>query len=974
MKRNLLNFEINFSKWIAMIIALLFISQFGNAQTIKGKIIDGSNSESVIDATVIIKGTTNGTVSSKDGTFELTGIVGNSSLEIRFIGYKTQIIDVVLTKGQTLDLGTISLSADELGLNEVVVTGSRRDARTVIKSVVPIDMISSKDVQISGSPQTVEILQNLVPSYTAMKNSITDATDYVRPAQLRGLGPEHVLVLVNGKRRHISAVVHDNEQARGSVNVDMNSIPSSAIDHIEVLRDGAAAQYGSDAVAGVINIVLKKSTDLNVNFSSGMYLSHEDRGYKAGEGLRTLANGSLETDASLSAGNYYNGTRGTPNWTNHTYEKNHTDGKNYIASISKGFNIGDKGSVFVAFQYWKQGKSDRAGLDPEYQYFGTTSTGARTFTNATLDLATTTLDPKEATIDREMWWFGKSEMTDISGFFNASYQINSNIELYAFGGISNREGNGPCFWRQSGSANNVRSIFPDGYMPAVQPKIMDVSVAAGLKGSFGKINYDLSETYGYNDFNFAGTTLNVSLGGYNDISDPTLKARTYFDGGGNKFFQYSTNLDLSTELEMGLASPLNIAFGGEYRNEKYEIYKGEPASYTDGKIMINDGPYVNKVPVVGTQCVSCFNNVDAVKATRSNVAAYLDAEVDVAKSLTIGAAGRFENYSDFGSTLTGKFSTRYEIIKSLAVRGSVSSGFRAPALGQQYYSNTSLQTATNGSLLQTGTFPVSSEIAKKLGAKSLNAEKSVNISAGVTFNIDNLSIAADLYQIDIKDRIILSELFSNPSGKTTFSDYVNTLVPGSGIQQVNYFTNGLNTRTQGIDLVIRYMLEFNKSSNLRFTFAGNFTKTKITNNAEIGTPEKLKPYTSVPLLGPGNQVRMENSAPQSVLNFILKYKYKDFSIQIKPIYYGKIKVAERFLTDDPTSYQTYEGKVLTDLELGYDIMKDLSISLGSNNLLDVYPEKRYKATSHKGRLPYSGYVPYGFMGRYTYLRIAYTLK
>lgn len=981
MKKNLLDSEIHFRKWIVMIFTFLFISQFGHAQTIKGKVTDESSGEPVGSATVILVGTTNGTLCSEDGSFELKGIVGKSTLQISFIGFKTQTIDVVLTDGQTLDVGTISLSLVELMLNDLVVTGSRRDARTVINSTVPIDLISAKDVKISGFPQTVEILQGLVPSYSAMKNSITDATDYVRPAQLRGLGPEHVLVLVNGKRRHISAVVHDNEQARGSVNVDMNSIPSGAIDHIEVLRDGAAAQYGSDAVAGVINIILKETTDLSIDFSTGMNFSHEDRGYKAGENLRqqTLVGGVPadvpETDESLSRGNYLNGTRGTEDWTNYTYEKTHYDGQNFILSASKGFKIGTKGSIFGAFQFWKQGKSDRAGLDPEYQYFGTAANGSSTFTNATLDLLTTTLDPKEATIDREMWWFGKSEMTDLSGFLNGSYEISSNIELYVFGGASKRKGNGPCFWRQPGSANNVRAIFPDGYMPVVEPDILDLSVTAGIKGSLGKVNYDLSETYGHNNFHFGGTTLNVSLGDYDDIADPDLKARTEFDGGGNKFSQYSTNLDMDTQVELGLGSPLNIAWGGEFRNEKYEIYKGEPASYTDGGIRINDGPYSNRVAVVGTQCVSCFNNVDDIEASRYNLAAYLDAEVDIIKPLTIGVAGRFENYSDFGSTLTGKFSARYAIIESLAIRGSISTGFRAPALSQQYYSNTSLQTATNGSLQQTGIYPVSSDVGKALGAQSLKAEESINISAGITFNISKLSIAADFYQIDVDNRIILSELFAGTgTSSTSFAQYMESIVPGQGVTQASYFTNGLNTRTQGIDLVIRYMFEFNKSSNLRLTFAGNITKTEITNEAEIGTPEQLVPYTKVPLLGLANQVRMENSAPNSVVNLMAKYTYKKFSIQVKPIYYGDITVAERFYSDDITTHQTYAGKVLTDLELAFEPIEGLNMALGSNNIFDVYPEKRYKYTSHKGRLPYSGYIPYGFMGRYVYFRIAFTLK
>ena len=877
----------------------------------------------------------------------------------------TQTIEVEVAEGETKQIPPILMQTDALGVNEVIVLGTRREGRTVLESSVPIDIITAKEVEATGYTQTVEVLQSLIPSVNSQKNSITDATDYIRPAQLRGLGAEHVLVLVNGKRRHISSVVHDNEQSRGSVNVDLNSIPPSSIERIEVLRDGAAAQYGSDAIAGVINIVLKKNTDLQVSFNYGQNFSHEKRGYGAGEGLN-----GMNTDETLMSDPYY------LNWVDTTYNKWHYDGQSIVASIAKGVNIG-KGTLHGSFQFWKQGKSSRNGLDPKYQYFA--YNGNDTIMPDGSD--TITYDPREATINRENWWYGKSEMIDYSGFVNFDMPFSSSIGLYAFGGVSRRNGSGPCFWREPLSKNTVRAIHPNGYLPNVRPKMLDLSGAVGIKGLLGTVHYDISQTVGHNDFNFTGHTLNVSLGDYTSISDPELQARTFFEGGGTKFMQWTTNADFSTMFDVGLASDLHVAAGAEFRNESYEIYAGEPAAYTNGEIPVLDGPQQGATAVVGTQCVQSFHALDQVDATRSNWAIYGDFEVDLLQPLTIGAALRYENYSDFGANFNYKFSGRWAVTNKLAIRAAVSTGFRAPGLPQMYYSNRSLQTDDKtGELAQTGTFPVESEMAKAVGAKPLEAEKSTSFSGGITIKESNLSVSIDAYRVYVDDRILLSEKFKgrDSASAAQFTAYLDAVAPNDdykGIQQINYFINGLNTVTDGLDIVLRYLATINENNALRFTYAAGFTRTRLRNESSLDTPEELKPFTDQKLLEHTNLNNIQYATPNTIMNFIINYNYKNFNAMWKGIYYGSLTASERFAGNNPDNDQFYDGQLIHNVEINNTFLNGaLVAAIGANNLLDTYPEKRYKAQAFYGRLPYSGYVPYGFTGRYVYIRLGYTLK
>ena len=408
-------------RFVMLLCALLLLGQqaYGQTITISGKIIDSDSQEPVIGATVLVKETGEGTISDIEGNFSLTLLEGQS-IKITFIGYKpyTSIISA-----GTSNLSVL-LQSDILGLGEVVVLGTRRRDRTVIESSVPIDVVTAKDIAASGFTQTIEILQYLIPSYNAPKPSISDGTDYVRPATLRGLSPDQVLLLVNGKRRHTSALVHVNGTVgRGAAGADLNAIPASAIERIEVLRDGAAAQYGSDAIAGVINLVLKKGTGFDISASYGANITTQDRGYAPGEGL---APGETDADFDAIADGYY-----VKDWYKTSEKINITDGGSLNLHLGKGFKIGEEGSIYLSGQVRLQNRSNRAGIDPRHNYFLKNPDG----TLSQSQDGTRTVDSREASFDRLNHWYGRSELKDFSFFANGDNKLNNGGSFYFFGDL-----------------------------------------------------------------------------------------------------------------------------------------------------------------------------------------------------------------------------------------------------------------------------------------------------------------------------------------------------------------------------------------------------------------------------------------------------------------------------------------------------------------------------------------------------------
>lgn len=920
--------------------------------TVSGTISDDKG-EPLTGVFIEVLNTRSGTVSELDGSYELSLDPGNYTLKFTFLGYSTATNAVAITSGKAVTLN-VNMTEDMLGLDEVIIVGTRTNDRTVTNSTAPVDVIGSRELRANGATQTIQALQMLVPSYNVTKPSITDGSDHFRPATLRGLGPDQVLVLINGKRRHTSALVHVNGTiGRGSTGVDMNAIPASAIERIEVLRDGAAAQYGSDAIAGVINIILKKGTGFDVEATYGSHLTTMERGYAPDEGLY---------DGITNQAIRENGTLFSYDWLDKPEDVKYTDGQRLNLHLGKGFKIGQNGSLYVSGQFRKQGRTNRQGSDVRINYF-TQANGE--------------FDPREASFDRDdNFRYGDAEFLDYSLFLNGDMKAGERSTFYVFGGASYRDGVSGCFYRRARDSRTVRSIYPDGFLPRINARITDLSLGAGLKGTLGENwNFDLSQVVGKDAFAlYMENTHNTSLGGLGQFTfpDPEIRQQTEMYDGTLNFTQATTNFDLTRNFEAGLAAPLSLAIGSEIRYEKYDIEPGEVSSYYDGNAVsggVQDGPSQGNRAAAGCQCFPGWK--DDVSDNRQSFAIYSELETQPVENWTTAVAGRFEYYTDFGPTVNGKVATRLQIAQGLAFRGALSTGFRAPSLGQANYS--AIQTTAFGTtLIETGFFPVNTKIAKALGAKDLDPEKSVNLSGGITFSAINFALTVDAYQINIKDRIILSEQFvgkTGPNGEDLLEQYL--ISQGLSAAQGVYFTNALDTKTQGIDITSRYATGLGQG-RLKLTLSANFNKTEVTNEGEITTPEELKQYSDTPLMSELELNRIQKANPRNVFNFIINYDVSKFTSMLRFVRFGEMTWGD-WNDFGNIVYQDFSPKIVTDLELGYKITDGLSVFVGSNNLLDVYPDKYRKDLAFNGIFQYDGTNPVGFNGRYVYARLAYSL-
>ena len=912
-------------KWRTFVVFLvLFAFSFGvkafaqGSGSIKGVVKDAKTGETLFGANVTIIGTTIGANTDANGEYTLKVPAAHYHVQFSYVGYKTVRFDLDVKAGETVTQN-VAMQNDLIGAQEVVVLGTRAQDRTVVNSPVPIDVITAKDIEQSGFTQTTDLLKALIPSYNAPEASITDGSDHVRPATLRGLNPDQVLVLVNGKRRYTSALVNVNGSVgRGSSGTDLNAIPASAIERIEVLRDGASAQYGSDAIAGVINIILKSKKGFDASASYGEYVTSVPRGYSEAEG-----NIAGETSATFS-------------WDGNNQNASVTDGFSKIVHLGYGFDV-NGGTVYLSGEYRKHNFTDRAGLDPRQQYF--TVNGQP--------------DPREATIGRLNHRFGDADLEDLGVFVNSSIPVAEGAQFYTFGGYSIRNGSSAGFYRRALDDRTVRAIYPSGFLPLIGSKIYDGSIVAGLKGSIGEWVYDAAEAFGGNSFNFSvNNSVNVSLG----TASPTS-----FDAGALKFYQSTSTIDFVRQFDIGTDNPLNFATGAEFRWENYQITAGDPTSYEDGGVKILDGPNAGKSAAAGAQVFPGFSPANAQDQSRTNVGVYVDLENQATAQLTLGAAARFENYSDFGSTVTGKFDARYELVPGVALRAAVSNGFRAPSLSQEYF--TSIATNFIGGVpFELGTFPVNSPTAKALGAKDLTAEKSVNVSGGVTYTDNNFSLTVDGYQINITNRIVLTENFTG----TGIANFLKS--KGINASGGRFFTNALDTKTKGVDITAKYGVSLGNGI-LRLTAAMNFNQTDITNKDQIQTPAELQAITTIPLLGRVEQGRFERGQPLSSWNFQANYSVAEWNFMARAERYGEITL----FNSNPVQDQTFSSVWVVDAEAAYNIMKGLTLGVGVNNLFDQYPDKALKINSFFGILEFSGMSPSGFNGRYVYTRINYSL-
>jgi iron complex outermembrane receptor protein len=783
---------------------------------------------------------------------------------------------------------------DRPDLEEIVVVGTRTAGHNVYESLAPIDLVTPEAIRQSAAiPGEIgAAIQSLVPSFNLPRQSNSNFADVVRPAQLRNLSPDQVLVLVNGKRRHTtSTLTTESKLGKGTSPVDFNSIPVGAIERIEVLRDGAGAQYGSDAIAGVINVVLKD----------------------AAEGGEVQASwGQNRTDFAPTG-------------------RSVNDGDTMFASLNGGFGPGD-GFLNLTAEYRDRDSTLRSG--PDQLPF---------FENQT--------PPNLALIGTQTHKAGDGTMEDLSFMFNTALPLGESLEFYAFGGYSQRDGEGANFFRYPDSFANVPTIFPDGYIPVLEADNTDLSLAAGWRGEIASgWNWDLSVVYGSNEFDHdVSNSLNVSFG---DASPTRFNVAEY------EFTQLTARFDMSRPFDVGgFANPVNLAWGVEYRDDGYKTRAGDPESYEAGPVI--GAP-------IGTQAGSGLKPEETVDVSRDAVGAYLDLESDVTDRFQAGIAARVEDYSDFGSSFDGKISGRYELTDSLAVRGTVGTGFRAPSLTQAYFRGSTTSFGEGGQLENVLNLPTDDPIAVLLGASDLDAEESVSYNLGFVFTPGgNFRLTVDFYRVDIDDRITLSERIGGPE----VTQYIEDQLGIEGVLGVRFFTNAIDTQTDGFDIVADYSLDLGPGS-LLLSAAYNKSDTEV-RRVDPNPPELDALGVDNVLFGVEERNTIETASPDDKLILTAHWTTERWSVLARGTRWGEATRVFNFGGGFEPE-QTYGAEWGVDLDVEFAVTEALRVAIGANNVLDEYPDLSSADINYFGNLPYDVLQPITFNGAFYYLRTTYS--
>ncbi|MFT4567084.1 MAG: iron complex outermembrane receptor protein, partial [Saprospiraceae bacterium] len=865
-----------------------------------------------------------------------------------------------------------------LSIDEVVVLGSRAAARTKLETAVPVDVIDISKIASQGAQVNLnQILNYAAPSFTSNTQTISDGTDHIDPASLRGLGPDQVLVLINGKRRHTSSLVNVNGTfGRGSVGTDLNAIPAAAISRIEVLRDGAAAQYGSDAIAGVINIILKENTnELSLAVTTGAHFSKNSNGQTGGsDGAST--NVSANYGLSLSErGGYINFTGDfdvrDPYSRMKEWEGSIFNAYNSIERVAdnSGYNLADLPNDLDALQ------SFGSQVNHFPSELKTSIAGAGSLDDLRGILGANTTDEELTARGQQRSDYnmrvGQSGLRGGRFMANMALPLDDNgTEVYAFGGIGSRTGNSAGFYRLPSQSRTFTPAYINGFLPEINSSISDKSFSVGLRGEVQDWKVDFSNTNGRNAFDYViGNTFNASLQG----ASPTR-----FDAGGFSFNQNTTNLDVSNFYE-DIFSGLNVAFGSEYRVESYEITAGELGSYAqytqEGQVIT----LASQVPAKdffgnsrpgGSQVFPGFSPTNELARGRSSIAGYIDIEADLSERFLVGLASRYENYSDFGSTFNYKISSRFKLTDQINLRGAFNTGFRAPSLHQLNFNSTSTIFDQDGNPQEVGTFSNDSRAAQLLGIPQLKEETSQSISIGVTgrFPDANLTVTIDAYRVNIDDRVVYTGQFSGPGTGTE----LDNLLSQANASAASFFANAIDTRSQGLDIVFTHKAQLGNNMRLNSDLSGTFSKTEqvgdikasdvLANAGLVSTyfPEDSRIYLEQAV--PRTKLTLSNSLTAGKLNFFLRN-----------VYFGSVTEA----TTNINRQQVFANKIVTDLSVGYTIIPGLSLTVGANNILDVFPDRAAQDLDggnnrSSGRFDWSRRAQqFGIGGRYLFARVSF---
>ncbi len=854
------------------------------------------------------------------------------------------------TRDRTADL------PGETATSDIVVTGSRVGERTVTTAPVPIDVLHGETLRASTYQETTEILRQLVPSFAFATPTTPDGNTHIHSASLRGLSPDETLVLVNGKRLHTAAWVNTGGTiGKGAVPTDLNQIAPAGIGRIEILRDGASAQYGSDAIAGVVNIRLRTDTSLH---------------------------------ADASAGSTYDG-----------------GGDTYTVSLGSGVRLGATGFVNLTGYYRDHTAANRALPDTRQFYFGLSPAGTPQPLSARYGAGLglnppggpsgTRLDPREATVDRNVWRFAdEGDLHDASAIANLEVPVGSAATLYGFGGYRVSKARSNASFRRPGQDETVRALYPDGFLPFVDTDSRDYSAALGVRGDLGGWRWDLSSIYGGNAIAYrTRNTVNATLG--------TASPRRFYDGR-YRSDQWTSDLTLSRGVDVGLAAPLELAIGAEYRRDGYAIGAGEPASYAFGSARVLDGPNAGAIPTIGSQGFAGIQPGDVIDTHRRAIGGFVEAASEVVRGWQVDLAGRYERYSDFGSTWNGQASTRIALPAGFALRGSAGTGFHAPALAQQYFSSTSSRTIVNATtgfpeFVLVRTAPVGSALARALGAQPLRPERSTSFGGGLTYAGGSLTGSVDYYDIAVDDRIFLSSNYVDAAGSRRLRDYLSGIgIPG--VTSVRYFTNAAATRTRGVDVIVTWATPLAGWGDLKLTAGYNHNQTRLRRIA--ATPPQIGTLgITTPLFDVIERTRVERGQPRDKIALGATWRSGPITLDARTTRYGTVEqvaltnqspaavalIAAQALPfrTRPTEagsagnldvIQRLEAKWVTDVSFTGQVNRGLSVTVGASNLFNVYPTRTIASTPTLtgadtfGVFPYSEFSPFGFSGAAYYVR------
>ena len=1009
------------------------IAKAQSTGTLKGNVKDDKG-EVVKSASIIINKLLKGTSTDENGNYQLSIPSGTFSITASYSGQLQEKKTVVINDGKITEQNFILAAASDL--NVVQVIGTRNTRRVATETPVPVDVLDISSLT-KAAPQAnlTQILNFVAPSFTSNTATVADGTDHLDPAQLRGLGPDQVLVLMNGKRRHTSALVNVNgTPGRGSVGTDLNAIPAFAIDRIEVLRDGASAQYGSDAIAGVINVVMKKNikkftasvfaggnASVGANdFRKGMdgEQAQIDMNYGIAVGKKGIINltGSLQARNETRRATDYNGgdknnynSNGIYNIYNAIEARALKGGVNLSSLFGNITNTPNTAQIINTIQTYAPQVSHLTGAQQTSIAAASTIATLQGILNADVtnaELAYRGLERRDFNMR-----IGQSKLYGGQLFMNTIIPTNTNATFYTFGGFGIRKGNSAGFYRRPSQARTSTQLYPNGFLPEIASDITDASLAVGVRGKISEWNYDVSNTLGNNKFVYGvENTANATQG---------IKSATKFKAGSLGFTQSTANLDLSRGFDKVLEG-LNVAFGAEYRIENYKLKAGDENSYE--RYDINGIPATSTTPsnqlvtdffgaarAGGAQVFPGFAPANARNESRNSVAGYVDLELNPTKEWLINTAIRFENFSDFGSTFNYKFATRLKIANGLNLRGAIATGFRAPSLQQINFNATGTQ-FIGGNPFEVGTFTNESVAAQKLGIPKLTKEDSYSYSTGFTYKIPStyLTFTMDGYLVKIKNRIVLTGQFARPGGTPTGDALIlQQAFDAAKANSATFFTNAINTESKGIDVILTNRFKFDNFL-LKTDLAGTISKTKQV--GDIKGSDILKNTGNINrYFDEASRTYLQSAVPTTKFSFMNTLTTGKFEIFLRQTFFGK--VTDPNTTDVngdgveqgefvnglfiATEHPVWGARTITDFSVGYEINKNIRVTAGANNIFDVYPDKNLKTQtairpsggttatygaptiidlSNNNQFEYSRNVSqFGFNGRFVFVRAAITL-